>query len=314
MYNCSVPGRAAFGFTFTMTFRIKLRHAPGIFSAADPAAENRITEGRITKMKVIKDSVDTGDKEIAYARFGEGEKIFVIIPGLSIKSVIISAESVAKAYSAFSDGYTVYLFDRRTNIPDNYTIRGIAEDTAQAMDALGIKAADVFGVSQGGMAALCLAAYRQELVSSLVVGSTVHDTGYINKEIVENWLSLAHEKKYKELNILVAESIYSDSLFKANKEVFGAFASSISDSDAERFIKLADITQGYETEDMLSRIVCPSLVIAAGNDKIIPLSAQKKLAEALGSELYVYEGFGHAVYDEAPDYKERILSFLRSKK
>ena len=41
------------------------------------------------------------------------------------------------------------------------------------------------------------------------------------------------------------------------------------------------------------------------------LMKQKDLAEALGCGLYVYEGYGHAVYDEAPDYLARVGFFLR---
>ena len=29
-------------------------------------------------------------------------------------------------------------------------------------------------------------------------------------------------------------------------------------------------------------------------------------------ELYIYSGYGHAAYDLAPDYKERILEFCLS--
>ena len=30
-----------------------------------------------------------------------------------------------------------------------------------------------------------------------------------------------------------------------------------------------------------------------------------------GFEIYMYDGYGHAAYDMAPDYKERILEFLK---
>jgi hypothetical protein len=29
-------------------------------------------------------------------------------------------------------------------------------------------------------------------------------------------------------------------------------------------------------------------------------------------EWYLYDGFGHAAYDTAPDYRERLLKFLRT--
>ena len=42
--------------------------------------------------------------------------------------------------------------------------------------------------------------------------------------------------------------------------------------------------------------------------------AAETIAEALQDrpecELYLYDGYGHAVYDLAPDYKQRMLNFF----
>ena len=39
-------------------------------------------------------------------------------------------------------------------------------------------------------------------------------------------------------------------------------------------------------------------------------NSPREIADLLGCELHIYEDYGHAVYDEAPDYKERILEFF----
>ena len=49
-----------------------------------------------------------------YYKFGNGDKTFVILPGISIKSVLESKEAVADAYKAFGDDYTCYLVDYQT--------------------------------------------------------------------------------------------------------------------------------------------------------------------------------------------------------
>ena len=38
--------------------------------------------------------------------------------------------------------------------------------------------------------------------------------------------------------------------------------------------------------------------------------AEKLKAEGVPCESYMYEGCGHAVFDELPDYKQRIFDFL----
>ena len=35
-----------------------------------------------------------------------------------------------------------------------------------------------------------------------------------------------------------------------------------------------------------------------------------ELAEKLDCDLYIYEGYGHGVYDEAPDYADRLKQFF----
>jgi len=44
--------------------------------------------------------------------------------------------------------------------------------------------------------------------------------------------------------------------------------------------------------------------------------ASQEIADLLKDRdctLYMYDGYGHAAYDLAPDYKERILDFLKAK-
>ncbi len=48
-----------------------------------------------------------------YIRFGSGRKTLVILPGLSVQSVIPAAADIEKQYDLFKKDYTVYLFDRR---------------------------------------------------------------------------------------------------------------------------------------------------------------------------------------------------------
>ena len=53
------------------------------------------------------------------------------------------------------------------------------------------------------------------------------------------------------------------------------------------------------------------LVIGAENDTVFPAEiSSKEMAEKTGWELYIYEHYCHAVYDEATDYKDRIMAFF----
>ena len=47
------------------------------------------------------------------------------------------------------------------------------------------------------------------------------------------------------------------------------------------------------------------------DDRVLGAQASVDLAEALNCPCYIYEGYGHGVYDEAPDYLARISAFLK---
>ena len=92
-----------------------------------------------------------------YIRFGSGKKPLIMIQGLNTRGIKGAALSLAYMYRIFAKEYTVYLFDRRPVVYDGITVRDMASDIASAMDALGLRNADVFGTSQGGMIAQYLA-------------------------------------------------------------------------------------------------------------------------------------------------------------
>ena len=109
-------------------------------------------------MSYITGTADTGDFTAGYMKFGSGNRNLIILPGLSVQSVLPYAGAVEKQYKIFEKDYTVYLIERRNELPDRYSIVDMAEDTARVMKTLGVDKADIFGASQGGMIALTLAA------------------------------------------------------------------------------------------------------------------------------------------------------------
>jgi pimeloyl-ACP methyl ester carboxylesterase len=67
----------------------------------------------------------------------------------------------------------------------------------------------------------------------------------------------------------------------------------------------------FDVSDEIQAIACPALVLGAGEDRVLGVQASYDLIEALHGESYIYEGYGHAAYDEAPDYLDHIAAFLK---
>ena len=74
-----------------------------------------------------------------YAKFGNGPRPLVIIPGLAIKSVMKSASSLQVPYKMFTEDFTLYFFDRRKDVDPGYSLEEMARDQVLAMQALGLK-------------------------------------------------------------------------------------------------------------------------------------------------------------------------------
>ena len=85
----------------------------------------------------------------------------------------------------------------------------------------------------------------------------------------------------------------------------------ISDEEYSRFIILAEACKTFDCFDALSAVQCPVLAIGSEGDRVVTAEGSRQIADALGCELYLYgDSYGHGVYDEAPDYRERCLDFL----
>lgn len=261
---------------------------------------------------VVRSTVKFGNNEMDYFTFGSGKTPFVMLPGLSVKSILNSAEGVASSYRLFSEDFTVYCFDRTKFLSKNITIEQLAEDTARALQALGIKNACIFGTSQGGMLAQYIAINHPDLVSKLLLASTCSRLNPTAEAVMKSWVSCAEKGDIDAFCDLFIDLLYG----KAFAEKYGEFIriahKDITPEDFKRFIILGRSCDSLSTYDSLDRIKCSTLVIGAENDRVLTARASVEIAEKLGCPLYMYgEGYGHCVFDEAPDYKQRIYEFFK---
>ncbi len=259
----------------------------------------------------IVNTVDKGDLKMDYIKFGKGKKNFVIIPGLSIHSIMGSASAIEEAYSSFTNKYTIYVFDRAKNIKDGYSIRDMAKDTAAAMRELNIDNAFIFGASQGGMIAQYIAIDYPKLVNKLILGSTLSKPNETSKSVVNEWITLAEKRDENALLDSFVNKVYSPTTVETyGKSVIEA-NKGITEEEYERFIILAKACETFNSYDELSKIQCPVLVIGCEGDKVLTADGSKEIADRLGCEIYLYSDiYGHGVYDEASDYKEKCICFF----
>ena len=257
-------------------------------------------------MEYLESSVWVKSGEFPYIRFGTGKKNLVMLAGMNMTGLAGLGVPVSEMYRDYVEEYTVYVFDRLRILPDDASVRSMAQDTVEAMWALGIEKADVTGASQGGMIALYLAIEHPELVHALILCSSCCYQNEVGKETFSVWSALADQ--------MDGNGIYRDyfaRVFTVPDETALALCLDTStDDQCRRFGILARACYNFDCRDELSKVQCPVLVLGSAQDRVLGSASSPDLAERLGCECFIYQDFGHAVCDEAPDFRQRMLDFL----
>lgn len=258
--------------------------------------------------------VTLDDMTMPYAAFGRGPRTLVMLPGLSdgLATVRGKALLLASSYTDLLDDFTVYLFSRRDDLPRGHSIRDMADDQARAMEALGLSAAGVLGVSQGGMIAQYLATDHPGLVSGLVLAVTAPYANDLACENVRRWKDMANRGDHRAFMVDTAEKSYSARRLSSYRLAYPVLRLVGRPRDGyRRFLANAEAILHFDARDVLGGISCPTLVIGGADDHIVGAEASRKLHEGIReSQLHLYEGLGHAAYEEAPDFNDRIRAFL----
>lgn len=252
--------------------------------------------------------------EMDYIRFGSGSRVLVMLPGVGdgLKTVKGMALPFALLYRSLAKDFTVYVFSRRAELPEHMSTREMAEDLNAAMDALPLRGAAVVGVSQGGMIAQWLAIDHPDKVGKLVLTVTLSRPNDTVRDAIARWTEMAKRGDYRDIMLDTAERSYSEKRVRQARLEFGLLGNLGKPKSFARFLTQAESCVTHDAYAVLDRIRCPTLVIGGTDDRIVTGQASKELAERIeGSELYLYEGLGHGLYEEAPDFLARVADFCR---
>lgn len=258
-------------------------------------------------------TVPVGGTEMSYVSFGSGPRVLILLPGLSdgLTTVDGKALLLAGPYRPYLRDYTVFMFSRKKDLPEDCSISQMADDQAQAMRTLGIRKAAVMGVSQGGMIAQCLAMDHPELVEKLVIAVSAPRVNDTLRAALDTWIQSAEQQDHKQLMIDTAERSYSDAYLRKYRKAYPVIGWVGKPRSYHRFLVNARAILHFDRYDDLQRIACPTLIIGGEEDRIVgPLASHEMHAQIRGSELYMYPHLGHAAYEEAADFNKRVFEFL----
>ena len=249
-----------------------------------------------------------------YIRFGTGQRVLIMLPGLGdgLKTVGGTAVPMAVMYRVFAKDFTVYMFSRREDLPAEHTTRDMAKDLAEDMDTLGIEKADILGVSMGGMIAQWLAIDHPDRVGKLILTVTAARPKGVLEDSVKEWMEQAKSGDHSALMDSNLKRIYSEKYYRQNKWMIPLLSVLTRPRSYDRFLILAEACLTHDAYEELSDIKAPTFVIGGGKDMAIGPDAAGELAEHIpGAVLKVYPQWGHGLYEEAKDFNDIVLNFLQ---
>jgi aminoacrylate hydrolase len=204
--------------------------------------------------------------------------------------------------------------DRSSRDAIVYSIEQMAGDTLALMDYLDIDSAALVGQSTGGAIGQHLAATQPGRISRLVLSSTwTYADAYFTRlfELRRDLLRNAGIELYiRDGSLLLYPPEW---LREHDREVAEAEARSVaSTSSPEILISRIAALLRFDGRVLAPRIRCPTLVIAALDDRITPPYFSRALAQAIpGAQLLLLDGGGHFLpMVEAERYGEIVLRFL----
>ena len=251
---------------------------------------------------------------VDYIRFGTGQRVLVMLPGLGdgLRTVKGTAVPMAVMYREFGKDFTVYAFSRKAPAVPGCGTRDMARDVAAAMAVLEIEKADILGVSMGGMIAQWLAVDFPERVNKLVLAVTSPRPNPILLESIDEWVALAQKGDHGGFMDSNLRRIYSEDYYRKNKWMAPIVGWLTKPKSYERFFVLARACRDHDAWDRLLEIKVPALVIGGGQDKALGGEASREMARRIpGAVLKMYPQWGHGVYEEEKDFNRQVIAFLK---
>ena len=260
-------------------------------------------------------NIKTEKYDMPYILMHGGPKNMIVIPGMGFRPISSSPEGFVNAFSSFLDEYTIYLFDRKQNMDDDYSIKDRSDDIIDACKKLGLKNLYVYGASMGGFITQHMCIDYPEMIKKAVIASASYYLNEIGEDFMDNIIKYGEEKDVKNLVAFSIRRIYSKEFNDLNHEGIMKTYADMNEYEIKQYEEdaIAFKKEGYLLKD-LEKVETDILLIASKEDNVFGYEPTLLMAYKIkNNECVIYDGYSHGVYDEAPDFRDRMRAFFDKK-
>ncbi len=250
-----------------------------------------------------------GALKLAYEREGTGP-VVIFMHGIGGNRTNWDEQQ-----TGLSNRYCTIAWDARgygdSDDPDEpLKFSDFADDLNALLDHLGVHTAHLVGLSIGGMIAQDFYGRHADRVATLTLADTSQGFGAAGEADRREFLAPRLKPLQEGLTPadLAPKMIEVLTGSKATEDVRRRLLESLSAVRTGPYIQALKAVVTTDFRAILPEINLPVLIIAGTEDKVLPVSESRILADAIpGSELTLIEGAGHLTNIEAPGLFNTIL-------
>jgi 3-oxoadipate enol-lactonase len=186
-----------------------------------------------------------------------------------------------------------------------YSIRQMADDAANLMDALGLENANIFGASMGGMIAQELALNYPGKVKRLILGCTsAGGDGRVMDPEIQAYLEPRTDMTLYQMLWWSAPAGFPQEFIDAHRDIVERKIQSdlLYPSQLHAYEAQLAAYKAHDACSRLSSLRMPTLVLVGDRDVLIPQENSRILARAIpGAQLRIIRGAGHIFWISHPE-------------
>jgi len=250
-----------------------------------------------------------------YEQEGAGDPL-ILIPYLAADHACYAFQT-----AEYSKHFTCISIDLRgtgeSDKPEGaYSTETLADDVAAFMQAIGVRAAHISGLSLGAAIGMWLAAKYPAQVMSLSLHGGWTKTDPFIKAVLESWQVMA--RALSSVHEMIIMSIFPwcfmPELYAAKPEFIQSLADFVRSRPAqpvEAFLLQSNAVISHDVQAQLGKISAPTQITFGRFDMLTARFADEMAHNIRGSELLFFEGCAHAqMYEKVEEFNDRTLQFL----